>query len=272
MLPCGSPSRSDAQRGRMGRRSEPQAVHGSPSQEPSRRATACSRWPPSRCRRDVCAWTAWAEACGRCSDGLRSMRARAQPESEKSIEIDPPCARPPHRSDASASLSFAQQRSRGGCASSTARRSGARRRWRLPATMHKYSVILPTYREVRCRLGRSELIIAGAQLAHHRLAARARVPLAQPRLGDRDRRRCKSRRHAGHRAATPGRVRREPRGAWTAHACLADPPQLLRPRAGKLGLGSAYIHGLQHVTGDFVIIMDADLSHHVRRMITRWLS
>jgi dolichol-phosphate mannosyltransferase len=37
---------------------------------------------------------------------------------------------------------------------------------------------------------------------------------------------------------------------------------LLRPRAGKLGLGTAYVHGLQHVSGDFVILMDADLSHH----------
>mmetsp|Transcript_167 Transcript_167/g.286 ORF Transcript_167/g.286 Transcript_167/m.286 type:complete len:242 (-) Transcript_167:64-789(-) len=37
---------------------------------------------------------------------------------------------------------------------------------------------------------------------------------------------------------------------------------LLRPRAGKLGLGSAYVHGLQFASGDFVIIMDADLSHH----------
>lgn len=36
----------------------------------------------------------------------------------------------------------------------------------------------------------------------------------------------------------------------------------LRPRAGKLGLGTAYIHGLQFVTGNYVIIMDADFSHH----------
>lgn len=36
----------------------------------------------------------------------------------------------------------------------------------------------------------------------------------------------------------------------------------LRPRAGKLGLGTAYVHGLQFVTGDYVIIMDADFSHH----------
>jgi len=37
---------------------------------------------------------------------------------------------------------------------------------------------------------------------------------------------------------------------------------VLKPRAGKLGLGTAYIHGLNFVTGDFVIIMDADFSHH----------
>ncbi|OJA16784.1 hypothetical protein AZE42_03311 [Rhizopogon vesiculosus] len=37
---------------------------------------------------------------------------------------------------------------------------------------------------------------------------------------------------------------------------------LLRPRAGKLGLGTAYVHGLNFCTGDFVIIMDADFSHH----------
>ncbi|KAK4048389.1 dolichol-P-mannose synthesis [Microbotryomycetes sp. JL221] len=37
---------------------------------------------------------------------------------------------------------------------------------------------------------------------------------------------------------------------------------ILKPRAGKLGLGSAYIHALQHCSGDFVVIMDADFSHH----------
>lgn len=38
---------------------------------------------------------------------------------------------------------------------------------------------------------------------------------------------------------------------------------MLRPREKKLGLGTAYIHGIAHATGNFVIIMDADLSHHV---------
>ncbi|RUP44046.1 hypothetical protein BC936DRAFT_150017 [Jimgerdemannia flammicorona] len=37
---------------------------------------------------------------------------------------------------------------------------------------------------------------------------------------------------------------------------------LLRPRAGKLGLGTAYIYGIQFATGNFIIIMDADFSHH----------
>lgn len=32
---------------------------------------------------------------------------------------------------------------------------------------------------------------------------------------------------------------------------------VLKPRTGKLGLGTAYVHGLQFVTGNFVIIMDA---------------
>ncbi len=37
---------------------------------------------------------------------------------------------------------------------------------------------------------------------------------------------------------------------------------VLAPRAGKLGLGSAYVHGLKVAKGDFIFIMDADLSHH----------
>ncbi|CAH7690670.1 family 2 glycosyltransferase [Phakopsora pachyrhizi] len=37
---------------------------------------------------------------------------------------------------------------------------------------------------------------------------------------------------------------------------------ILRPRSGKLGLGTAYVHGLSACTGSFTIIMDADFSHH----------
>lgn len=37
----------------------------------------------------------------------------------------------------------------------------------------------------------------------------------------------------------------------------------LLARPGKMGLGSAYIDGLDKCTGNFVILMDADLSHHV---------
>lgn len=37
---------------------------------------------------------------------------------------------------------------------------------------------------------------------------------------------------------------------------------VLRPRSGKLGLGTAYVHGIKHAKGNFIVIMDADLSHH----------
>ncbi|KAJ4459807.1 putative Dolichol-phosphate mannosyltransferase [Paratrimastix pyriformis] len=36
----------------------------------------------------------------------------------------------------------------------------------------------------------------------------------------------------------------------------------IESRPGKLGLGTAYIHGMRFATGDFIIILDADLSHH----------
>ena len=34
-----------------------------------------------------------------------------------------------------------------------------------------------------------------------------------------------------------------------------------------MGLGSAYIDGLSKCSGDFIILMDADLSHHVSLLI-----
>ena len=37
---------------------------------------------------------------------------------------------------------------------------------------------------------------------------------------------------------------------------------VLAPRAGKLGLGTAYVHGLAKARGEFIFIMDADMSHH----------
>ncbi|XP_063218024.1 dolichol-phosphate mannosyltransferase subunit 1 isoform X2 [Bacillus rossius redtenbacheri] len=37
---------------------------------------------------------------------------------------------------------------------------------------------------------------------------------------------------------------------------------VLRPRERKLGLGTAYVHGIKHATGNYIVIMDADLSHH----------
>lgn len=44
---------------------------------------------------------------------------------------------------------------------------------------------------------------------------------------------------------------------------------LLKPRASKLGLGTAYIHGIKHANGNFIILMDADLSHHVNILIKK---
>lgn len=37
---------------------------------------------------------------------------------------------------------------------------------------------------------------------------------------------------------------------------------LILSRKGKLGLGSAYKDGLKKCTGDFVFLMDADMSHN----------
>jgi hypothetical protein len=37
----------------------------------------------------------------------------------------------------------------------------------------------------------------------------------------------------------------------------------MKPKVSYFIIGTAYIHGLIHATGNFVIIMDADLSHHV---------
>ena len=40
---------------------------------------------------------------------------------------------------------------------------------------------------------------------------------------------------------------------------------VLHARAGKLGLGSAYIDGLKKCKGKYIVLMDADLSHHVSK-------
>jgi dolichol-phosphate mannosyltransferase len=41
---------------------------------------------------------------------------------------------------------------------------------------------------------------------------------------------------------------------------------VLAPREKKLGLGTAYVHGMKKSTGNFIVIMDSDLLHHVRSL------
>lgn len=51
-----------------------------------------------------------------------------------------------------------------------------------------------------------------------------------------------------------------------------SPHVVLQTRTGKLGLGTAYVHGLKFAKGNFIIIMDADFSHHpkfIPQMVAR---
>uniref|UniRef100_A0A287D4W7 Dolichol-phosphate mannosyltransferase subunit 1 n=1 Tax=Ictidomys tridecemlineatus TaxID=43179 RepID=A0A287D4W7_ICTTR len=36
---------------------------------------------------------------------------------------------------------------------------------------------------------------------------------------------------------------------------ICGPDKILRPRENKLGLGTAYIHGMEHATGNYIVIM-----------------
>ena len=101
----------------------------------------------------------------------------------------------------------------------------------------KYSVLLPTYNE------RENLPLVVALLARALGPAGAGVDWEVVVIDD----------------ASPDGTQEV---AEALRAAYGADKVLLRPRKGKLGLGSAYVHGLQHATGDFVVIMDADLSHH----------
>lgn len=50
--------------------------------------------------------------------------------------------------------------------------------------------------------------------------------------------------------------------AKALRTCFGSDKIILAPRKAKLGLGSAYMHGVAHATGKFILILDADLSHH----------
>eukprot|EP00958_Prasinococcus_capsulatus_P028650 scaffold7174_cov269-Prasinococcus_capsulatus_cf.AAC.1 len=76
------------------------------------------------------------------------------------------------------------------------------------------------------------------------------------------------------------RIVLRPRPGWVHLSSIASAWLLLIavllkrtfPLNRKLGLGTAYIHGLKHATGNFIVIMDADLSHqpkYIAQMIER---
>ena len=52
-----------------------------------------------------------------------------------------------------------------------------------------------------------------------------------------------------------------------AHATVLRQPRCATPGADAASApaaGTAYLHGLKHARGDRIVIMDADMSHHVR--------
>src|SRR5262249_9220881 len=58
-------------------------------------------------------------------------------------------------------------------------------------------------------------------------------------------------------------------GQWCDEQAAANPQVHCLHRSGKLGLGSAVVAGMRHAIDhsyDFVINMDADLSHHPRHL------
>lgn len=76
------------------------------------------------------------------------------------------------------------------------------------------------------------------------------------------------------------RIVLRPRPGWVHLSSIASAWLLLIavllkrtfPLNRKLGLGTAYIHGLKHAKGNFIVIMDADLSHqpkYIPQMIER---
>ena len=48
--------------------------------------------------------------------------------------------------------------------------------------------------------------------------------------------------------------------------CFGQDHIIILSRAGKLGLGSAYMDGLKLCKGEFIFLMDADMSHHPKHI------
>ncbi len=51
-------------------------------------------------------------------------------------------------------------------------------------------------------------------------------------------------------------------GSERLASCWPELSMRVLRRPCKMGLGSAYMHGLKHVEGSLVLLCDSDLSHH----------
>lgn len=126
----------------------------------------------------------------------------------------------------------------------------------------KYSILLPTYNE-RDNLPLITWLIHETFKKRHDKKTQNSQQQPRARLGDHRHRRQQPRQN--NRGCTPASNYLWVRDGHHVHTLTetSDEHIVLRPRPAKLGLGTAYVHGSAHATGNFVVIMDADLSHHV---------
>lgn len=109
----------------------------------------------------------------------------------------------------------------------------------MAKTSNKYSILLPTYNE------RANLPIIMALLFRHLEQAKSLIEDFELIIID-----------DGSPDGT-GQVAKDLQKVYGKDRII------VMEREGKLGLGSAYIHGMKAATGNFIIILDADMSHHV---------
>lgn len=122
----------------------------------------------------------------------------------------------------------------------------------MPPKQHKYSIVLPTYNEK----DNIPLVfwLINDILSKHKINFEVVVVDDNSPDGTQDVVRRLQ------RAYGTDHLKLVTRHAWVLYTFVANTDVLNRP--GKLGLGTAYLAGMKEASGDFVILMDADLSHH----------